>query len=151
MGHPSLRHRAISLAQKLHKIDVWLDRRGVAASERKKVFVATMTDDTAIKLASKFVSESFIYMVGTAVLGYEYHLSSIGNAAKTQQAMIERRALDERLTELEKKAHEESHLALAETKRVQGIIQELQDRLEKVEDNRGGWWTWASRVRQSQS
>jgi len=48
--------------QFIHRLDVGINRG--AEGKSGKAFVAEMTEDKAMALASKVVSEGFIYMVG---------------------------------------------------------------------------------------
>lgn len=69
MNHPAARKRVVSMAQWIHQMDVGINRG--AEGKTGKAFVASMTEEKALELASKVVSEGFLYTVGVVLLGVE--------------------------------------------------------------------------------
>lgn len=61
LNHPFLRTQVINLAQNLHRLTVRIDRG--AEGRTGRAFVGDMTEEKALQLASKVVSEGFIYGV----------------------------------------------------------------------------------------
>ncbi len=63
-GHELLglsRHLSIGLVQALHRFDVWVSRTSEGKSSR--AFVGELTEEEALKQASKLVSETFVFTV----------------------------------------------------------------------------------------
>ncbi|GMH36064.1 hypothetical protein BSKO_03932 [Bryopsis sp. KO-2023] len=86
LQHPTFRKNAVGFAQYLHKFEVWVSRG--AEGKDSKAFVGAMTDEKALEMASKVVSEGFVFTVGVGVLSWEYYRSKIREmekAAKDEQ------------------------------------------------------------------
>jgi hypothetical protein len=62
LSHPYWRERCINLAQAIHRAEVRVTRG--AEGKEGKAFVGKMTEEKALDLASKIVSEGFIYTFG---------------------------------------------------------------------------------------
>ena len=58
MSHP-MQHRMQT--QRLHRIEVWITRS--ADGKTGKAFVGDMTEEKSIEMASKLVSEGFVFTV----------------------------------------------------------------------------------------
>ena len=138
LANPGARRRMIDLAQLLHRMDVWLTR-GAEGKEGNKYFVGKLKDEDAMKLASKFASEGFIYAVGTGLLVWEMNQSKVRDKRKAEQAETRRK------TKLEAAARERERLdaALLEVVRQQDA---LRRRVEEMEAGRrrprGGLRAW---------
>ena len=139
LANPGARRRMIDLAQLLHRMDVWLTR-GAEGKEGNKYFVGKLKDEDAMKLASKFASEGFIYAVGTGLLVWEMNQSKVRDQRKAEQAEARRKA------KLEAAARERERLdaALLEVVRRQDA---LRRRVEEMEGGRrrprgGGLRAW---------
>ena len=61
MGHPVARKRVINLAQRLHAMEVNISRG--AEGRTGRTFVGDISEEKAVQLASKVVSEGFVYGV----------------------------------------------------------------------------------------
>jgi hypothetical protein len=61
MGHPVARKRVIDLAQRLHAMEVNISRG--AEGRTGRTFVGDISEERAVQLASKVVSEGFVYGV----------------------------------------------------------------------------------------
>eukprot|EP00873_Tetraselmis_striata_P006909 jgi/Tetstr1/427173/TSEL_017361.t1 len=124
LGHPYWRERSIGLAQAIHRAEVRLTRG--AEGKEGKAFVGEMTEDKALELASKIVSEGFVYTFGASILAYEYMSSrkkDIAKAIANEQA--KRREMERAVRE---------RLALQEENQRQNlIIATLAARLEELE------------------
>eukprot|EP00803_Ostreobium_quekettii_P005929 evm.model.scf_2055.1 EVM.evm.TU.scf_2055.1 scf_2055:1252-2799(+) len=70
LQHPAFRQQCIKVAQLIHKTEVWITRG--AEGKEGKAFVGAITEEKGMELASKLVSEGFVFTVGAAVLAWEY-------------------------------------------------------------------------------
>lgn len=92
LGHPASRKRVINLAQYLHRAQVYINRG--AEGKTGRYFVPDITEDRALELASKFVSESFLFSVGVGVLLLEYRRNERNAAEKKRKKETKRARLD---------------------------------------------------------
>eukprot|EP00955_Chlamydomonas_euryale_P094192 364837-Chlamydomonas_euryale.AAC.10 len=58
--------RAWLCAQRLHRLEVWVTR--AADGKTGRTFVADMTEERSVELASKIASEGFVFTVGLVVV-----------------------------------------------------------------------------------
>eukprot|EP01024_Parvocaulis_polyphysoides_P038030 TRINITY_DN34017_c0_g4_i1.p4 TRINITY_DN34017_c0_g4~~TRINITY_DN34017_c0_g4_i1.p4 ORF type:complete len:170 (+),score=16.58 TRINITY_DN34017_c0_g4_i1:56-565(+) len=122
--HPAVRGGVISIAQRLHKLEVAISRG--AEGKTEKVFIADMQEDKAVELASKVVSEGFIFSVGVLLLAWEYQRSRAKELEKRIREELHRK-------ELREQAQQERQFLQKETKKQDDLIQALQDRMDKLE------------------
>merc|ERR1711977_282548 len=132
LSHPFVRGKAIEGAQVLHKWNVSLSR---ASQDKKgKAFVGKLSDEKAMGIASKFLSETFIYVVAGGLLLYEYDR---GNKRE------EKKKEDKEKRKKRKETKRLEHLQREDVFQ-KGVLQRL-ERLESLEKERsvgGGrrWW-----------
>ncbi|CAL8471913.1 g11455 [Coccomyxa elongata] len=96
LQHPTLRKPVIDLAQALHRLEVRVNRG--AEGKSGKVFVGSLSEDKAMDLAGKFISEAFVWGVAIAIVGLEYERQKgkdMEKAAK-EKAFQEKDAADKR-------------------------------------------------------
>uniref|UniRef100_A0A7S2YX96 OPA3-like protein n=1 Tax=Chloropicon laureae TaxID=464258 RepID=A0A7S2YX96_9CHLO len=139
LSHPVVRTRAIEAAQYLHRWNVGLTR----ASEDKegRAFVARLNEEQALKLASKFVSEAFIYATAGGLVLFEYRASQRRDDAKKRDK-AQRRAEKEKKRKEAERHHADALEAMA---RRQSEIAERLERLEREQEGRqahSGWGRW---------
>ncbi|EFN57171.1 hypothetical protein CHLNCDRAFT_143552 [Chlorella variabilis] len=101
MSHPVWRTRVIDIAQashlrgrglqRIHRMEVGITRG--AEGRTGKAFVASMTEEKAMELASKVVSEGFLYGMGVVLLGVELHRKNKEDAVKKEKEAAERQAI----------------------------------------------------------
>ena len=75
-------------SQTLHQIEVWLTRS--ADGKTGKAFIGKMSEEKSIELASKFVSEGFVFAVGVAIVAFEYVRQGRKETAKKLQEREEK-------------------------------------------------------------
>ncbi len=145
LSHPGVRTRAIEAAQYLHRWNVKLTR----ASEDKegRAFVARLNEEQALKLASKFVSEAFLYATAGGLVLFEYRASQRREDVKKRDKAL-RQAEKERKRKQAERRHADALEAIARRQ------SELMQRLEKVEQEARegthsplGWGRWGGRGR----
>lgn len=78
----------IGQPQSLHQIEVWLTRS--ADGKTGKAFVGKMSEEKSIELASKFVSEGFVFAVGVLIVAFEYVRQTKKETAKKLQEKEEK-------------------------------------------------------------
>eukprot|EP00884_Botryococcus_braunii_P009205 jgi/Botrbrau1/18286/Bobra.0179s0017.1 len=120
LAHPTLRGRVIDLAQKLHRLDVGVSRGAEGSSGR--AFVGELTEDKAVELAGKVVSEGFVYTVAIGLLGLEVARQTRNDGIKKEREAAYQQMLEERYRE-EQKALQSQKV----------LLDEVVSRLEKVE------------------
>lgn len=124
MSHPVWRTRVIDIAQRIHRMEVGITRG--AEGRTGKAFVASMTEEKAMELASKVVSEGFLYGMGVVLLGVELHRKNKEDAVKKEKEAAERQAirdLHERHLRAEKDLREELRTI---AKQLHGVDERLQ-------------------------
>ncbi len=104
LSHPRVRAHAIQSAQYLHRINVRMTRFTEDAEGR--VFIGTLNEEKALKLASKFFSELFIYMVAGGLVYYEYDRSVAKDEKKKRDKEKRRGEKDLLLARLERRQEE---------------------------------------------
>jgi hypothetical protein len=93
LGHPVLRARVVAAAQWAHRLEIGINRG--AEGKTGRVFVGAMSEEAALQLASKAVSEGFVYTVAIGLLVVETNRRSKEDGAKKAAAEAERRAAEE--------------------------------------------------------
>ncbi|KAL4854528.1 OPA3-like protein [Chlorella vulgaris] len=91
LNHPVWRARVIEMAQLVHKMEVKITRG--AEGRTGKAFVADMTEERALDLASKFVSEGFLYGMGVALVAVELQRKNKEDAAKKAKDAADKQAI----------------------------------------------------------
>eukprot|EP00192_Tetraselmis_astigmatica_P014898 CAMPEP_0117668298 /NCGR_PEP_ID=MMETSP0804-20121206/11467_1 /TAXON_ID=1074897 /ORGANISM="Tetraselmis astigmatica, Strain CCMP880" /LENGTH=175 /DNA_ID=CAMNT_0005476165 /DNA_START=252 /DNA_END=779 /DNA_ORIENTATION=+ len=124
LGHPYWRGQLINMAQTMHRVEVRITRG--AEGKEGKAFVGQMTEEKAMELASKLVSEGFVFSVGAGVVVYEYVVSRKKEAAKAIAAEHSKRQ------EMDRAAAQRAEL-LQENERQNRLLKELSERLESLE------------------
>mmetsp|Transcript_27553 Transcript_27553/g.49137 ORF Transcript_27553/g.49137 Transcript_27553/m.49137 type:complete len:174 (-) Transcript_27553:225-746(-) len=125
LSHPYWRERCINLAQAIHRAEVRVTRG--AEGKEGKAFVGTMTEEKALDLASKIVSEGFIYTFGAGILAYEYVSSRRKDVAKALATEQQKRR------EMERAVRERAQLQEMNEQQNM-IIASLAARLEMLEE-----------------
>eukprot|EP00210_Caulerpa_lentillifera_P002513 g2410.t1 len=124
LQHPGFRKRAIALAQILHRMEVYITRG--AEGKESRAFVGAISDEKAMDLAAKVVSEGFVFTVAVVMLTWEYSRSWKADAAK-------KLLLEQKEEQLRQTAIQERQLLQKENEQQTEMIQKLVDRLEIVE------------------
>ncbi|KAI3434916.1 hypothetical protein D9Q98_002970 [Chlorella vulgaris] len=123
LNHPVWRARVIEMAQLVHKMEVKITRG--AEGRTGKAFVADMTEERALDLASKFVSEGFLYGMGVALVAVELQRKNKEDSAKKAKDAADKQAirdLHERHLQAEKDLR-------AELRTMSGQLHGLDERL----------------------
>lgn len=128
LGHPVSRERVISLAQYLHRAQVFINRG--AEGKTGRYFVPDITEDRALELASKFVSESFLFSVGVGVLLLEYRRNDKNAEEKKRIKEAKRARLDGR-------AERDRQAFRSEIMTMKAVIESMALRLEALESITG--------------
>lgn len=81
----------VCASQLVHRSEVYISRG--AEGKTGKAFIADMTDEKSLQLASKFASETFIFTVGVSVILFEYERGKRKEDAKKKTEQAERRAI----------------------------------------------------------
>ncbi|KAL4425339.1 hypothetical protein ABPG75_009355 [Micractinium tetrahymenae] len=140
MGHATARQQVINLAQWLHRMEVGITRG--AEGKTGRAFVATMSDERAVELASKVASEGFIYGMGVALVAVEINRKNKEDAAKKEKEAAEKQAireLHERHLSAEKELREQLQRVGRQLERVE---QRLDERLAFMEERLGRRRSW---------
>ncbi|DBA76379.1 hypothetical protein WJX77_005390 [Trebouxia sp. C0004] len=142
LDHPTLRPAVVNLAQKMHKIEVGISR--AAEGKVGKFFVGNMSDERALELASKVVSEGFVFGVGVTVIAWEYerqHKKDLDKKAKEDafRQALDQKYIDEK-TRLEEENAQQSTMILAMIDRVDKLEQDLHELQEERERQRNSRW-----------
>uniref|UniRef100_A0A7R9V0X5 OPA3-like protein n=1 Tax=Chlamydomonas euryale TaxID=1486919 RepID=A0A7R9V0X5_9CHLO len=124
MDHPTARVYAIGAAQRLHRLEVWVTR--AADGKTGRTFVADMTEERSVELASKIASEGFVFTVGLVVVGLEYERLRQRSAARRAADAAERAALLEA-------ARKEREALAADNMQQASLIQRLVGRIDVLE------------------
>lgn len=124
LDHPTLRPAVVNLAQKMHKIEVGISRS--AEGKVGKFFVGNMSDERALELASKVVSEGFVFSVGVTIIAWEYERQRKKDLEKKAKEEAFRNQVDQRYLDEKKLLEEENAQQLS-------MVMAMVDRLEKLE------------------
>mmetsp|Transcript_2069 Transcript_2069/g.6124 ORF Transcript_2069/g.6124 Transcript_2069/m.6124 type:complete len:174 (-) Transcript_2069:3645-4166(-) len=124
LGHPTYRKKVIDLAQYLHRAEVAINRG--AEGKTGRYFVANISEERALELASKFVSESFLFSVGLGILVLEYKRGERKDEAKKKKEEDFRRQLDEGV-------HRDREALRSEMMTIQAMMEAMMIRLEDLE------------------
>jgi len=73
-------HRPLPPLQRLHRLEVTVDRGAAGASG--KAFVGDLTEEKAVELAGKVASEGFVWATAVTILGLEYGRQSRKDAER---------------------------------------------------------------------
>jgi len=120
LGHPAFRQKAIDGAQLVNFWNARLTRAVSEEASEGKVFVGKLSDEKALRLASKFLSESFLYAVGGGLIFYEYSRSNKKDLEKKRSK--EERRREKELKQMRMNVHQME------------IIGEIVQRLERLEE-----------------
>ncbi|KAK9827847.1 hypothetical protein WJX74_005325 [Apatococcus lobatus] len=124
LGHPHFRQQVISAGQYLHKWEVAITRG--AEGRTGKYIVGNMSEEKALEIAAKAVSEGFIFTVGVLVIGWDYHRGWKKDQVKKVKDEGHRKEIDQ--------SFREEHEALAELNtRLLGKLEQQAVRLDEVE------------------
>lgn len=139
LGHPAFRQRAIDGAQQVNYWNARLTRAVSEDASEGKVFVGKLSDDKALKLASKFLSESFLYAVGGGLIFYEYTRSNNKELEKKRQK--EERRREKELKQMRMNVHQME------------IIGNIERRLKKLEQKEqpSSRWPWQTKAKAEES
>ncbi|DBA78252.1 hypothetical protein WJX79_003259 [Trebouxia sp. C0005] len=150
LDHPTLRPAVVNLAQKMHKIEVGISR--AAEGKVGKFFVGNMSDERALELASKVVSEGFVFGVGVTVIAWEYERQRKKDLDKKAKEDAFRQALDQKYidekTLLEEENAQQSTMIFAMVDRVDKLeraLHELQKERERQRNTRWGMFSLQGR------
>lgn len=142
LHHPTLRPAVVNLAQKMHKVEVGISR--AAEGKVGKVFVGNMSDERALELASKVVSEGFVFGVGVTVIAWEYERQAKKDVDKKAKEDAFRQALDQKYidekTLLEKENAQQSTMIFTLVDRVEKLERDLHELQEERERQRNSRW-----------
>eukprot|EP01024_Parvocaulis_polyphysoides_P075163 TRINITY_DN9707_c0_g2_i1.p6 TRINITY_DN9707_c0_g2~~TRINITY_DN9707_c0_g2_i1.p6 ORF type:complete len:170 (-),score=14.60 TRINITY_DN9707_c0_g2_i1:1526-2035(-) len=124
MSHPAMRSYVIEIAQRLHRLEVAISRG--AEGKTGKVFVANIKEEKAVELASKVVSEGFIFTIGVILLAWEYQ--------RSRQKELQKKIREEQhRKEMREQAASEREFLQKETKKQDELIIGLQQRMDELE------------------
>ncbi|KAL4446665.1 hypothetical protein ABPG77_007909 [Micractinium sp. CCAP 211/92] len=140
MGRATTRQHVINIAQWLHRLEVSITRG--AEGKTGRAFVANMSDERAVELASKVASEGFIYGMGVALVVVELNRKNKEDAAKKVKEAAEKQAnreLHERHLSTEKELREQLQRVGQQLERLE---QQLDARLAFMEENLGRRRSW---------
>ncbi|CAL5220942.1 g3043 [Coccomyxa viridis] len=106
LDHPTLRAPVVNLAQVLHRFEVRVNRG--AEGKSGKVFVGDLSEENALELAGKVISESFLWLTASAVIFWEYERQKGKDTAKAAKEKAFQEANDEDKRRLERRELEMS-------------------------------------------
>lgn len=131
LTHPTLRPRVVKLAQAVHKFETRVTRH--AEGKTGKVFVGELSDENALDLAGKIVSEAFVYTVAVAVVAFEYNRQSKKDGEKARKESAYRNEAESRYREqLEAQRRHEERLAALE-RRLEAVAGRWEQQLAEQE------------------
>mmetsp|Transcript_23473 Transcript_23473/g.51528 ORF Transcript_23473/g.51528 Transcript_23473/m.51528 type:complete len:185 (+) Transcript_23473:144-698(+) len=139
MEHPLAREQAVKAAQVVHRIEVWITRG--AEGKTGKVFIADMTEEKSLELASKLASETFVFGVGLTIIAFEYERQRRKDLAKKMAEQHER-------SEILENARRERERLAQENREQQDLIHTLMDRVDTLERRMSELAEEAQRMRQ---
>mmetsp|Transcript_31258 Transcript_31258/g.79716 ORF Transcript_31258/g.79716 Transcript_31258/m.79716 type:complete len:188 (-) Transcript_31258:359-922(-) len=125
MSHPQARQKAITAAQWTHRLEVLITRG--AEGKGGKVFVGDMTEEKSLELASKLVSEGFVFFVGMVIVMFEYQRQARKDDTKKRAEHMERQRIMEN-------ARAERERLARENREQTELIERLIFRVDKLED-----------------
>ncbi|KAK9837024.1 hypothetical protein WJX81_008079 [Elliptochloris bilobata] len=113
LSHPTLRPRVVKFAQAVHRVETRVTRS--AEGKTGKVFVGDLSDENAMDLAGKIVSEAFVYAVAVGVVAFEYNRQSKKDSEKARKEGAYKQMEETRYREqLEAQRRHEERLAALE-------------------------------------
>lgn len=136
MSHPVMRKQVIGVAQRLHRLDVGINRG--AEGKGGRVFVADMTEDKAVELASKVVSEGFLYGMGVVLVVVELNRKNKDDIVKKEKEAAEKqeiKELHERHLSTEKEIREQMRTLAKQ-------LHQFDERLQYMEQAMGRKRSW---------
>ncbi|PSC76876.1 optic atrophy 3-like protein [Micractinium conductrix] len=136
MNHPVWRKKVVDMAQWIHRQDVLINRG--AEGKTGKAFVASMTEEKAMQLASKVVSEGFLYGMGVVLVVVEIQRKNKEDGEKQAKAAAEKQAIKE-LHEQHVAADKQLKEELATLGR---HLQQMDERLAFMEQQMGRRRSW---------
>ena len=124
--------------QYLHRLDISISRK--FEGKENNVFVGEMEEERAIKLASNFISEGFVYTTAVILVLLEQKRKRDDEALKKKHAEEER----QRITDLHVKHSEAERDLKKSQEELEKILYAIQLRLDKLEDTRKGnnWFSF---------
>lgn len=131
MQHPVLRNRVINLAQRLHRMEVGINRG--AEGKTSRAFVGDMSEEKALQLASKVVSEGFLYTIAVGLLVLEMDRKRREDRVKRTKDLADReaaRVLHDGHTNAEQELSRQQQ-EMAE------MLRRIDERLQKMEEGSG--------------
>eukprot|EP00887_Chlorella_sp_A99_P003483 scaffold7.g3483.t1 len=141
MDHPVARRQVINIAQWLHRMEVALTRG--AEGRTGRVFVADMTEEHAVHLASKVASEGFVYAVGIGLVVLELDRKRKEDDKKKAKEAAEKAEIG-RLHEQHLQAETTLSLELGELRGQVGSLRqqvgELREVMQRIEDGQRRRW-----------
>ncbi|CAK0783163.1 hypothetical protein CVIRNUC_006362 [Coccomyxa viridis] len=99
LDHPTLRQPVVNLAQTLHRFEVRVNRG--AEGKSAKVFVGQLSEENALELAGKVISESFLWLTASGVIFWEYERQRGKDLARAAKEKAFQEANDEDKRRLE--------------------------------------------------
>eukprot|EP00775_Hariotina_reticulata_P002796 gene2796-3089_t len=124
MQHPEYRQTVLKAAERVHQFEVMITRK--AEGRQGKAFVGRMTEEKSVELASKLASESFLFVIGSLIIFFEYDRNRRKEIKKQHKDAAERQAILDR-------AREERERLLEENIQQQQLLEQLVLRLDSVE------------------
>ncbi|KAL3141945.1 hypothetical protein ABBQ32_004595 [Trebouxia sp. C0010 RCD-2024] len=150
LQHPTLRPAVVKLAQKWHKIEVGISRS--AEGKIGKFFVGDMSDEHALQLASKVVSEGFVFGVGVTIIAWEYERQRKKDVDKKVKEEAFRKQVDQKCLEDKKYLEEENRQQLAmmmsvvaRVEKLEQLVYAMQEQQERQRNSRWGMFSLQAR------
>jgi len=150
IDHPTLRPAVVNLAQKMHKTEVTITR--MSEGKTNRLFVGNMSDDKALELAAKIVSEGFVFSVGVAVIAWEYERQRRNDLKKRAKEEAFRKSVDDLYLQerekLEADNAEQLQIVMAMLSRVERLEETLHAMQEQQAQRQQSKWGIFSLQRQ---
>jgi hypothetical protein len=90
MSHPQHRRSVMRLAEAAHRFEIGVTRR--AEGKEGSAFIGAMTEERSVELASKLVSEGFVFAFGAVLVLAEYERNRRQGLAKQRRDEADRAA-----------------------------------------------------------
>eukprot|EP00803_Ostreobium_quekettii_P007286 evm.model.scf_633.5 EVM.evm.TU.scf_633.5 scf_633:54645-55341(+) len=130
----------------IHRVEVRMSRG--AEGKNGKAFIGDMTEEKAMELASRLVSEGFVFTVGAAAVVWEYNrsrskaLEERALEQSSQDQIVDEAIAERELWQQEKGMQAELlHKMVCRIDSLEGQLLKMQE--ERLRQNRIWWRPWA--------
>ncbi|KAK9823257.1 hypothetical protein WJX72_001401 [[Myrmecia] bisecta] len=132
LSHGRFRDGVIALARRIHRMEVAINRG--AEGKQGKAFVGDLTEDKALELASKVVSEGFIFAVGVGIVALEYERQRRKDVVKKAQDEAFKQHIDRHYEDERRLLEEEKRLQTEMLNRLAGRMEQLEQQMQCMQE-----------------